>query len=156
MERLRILVIAALLAFSSLPVSGMSNPESVVKNESEIPTVKINEWSNSLWWETTSRDLNRNNIVDWLEEVEDEYAIGVIYEHSPTENDLNLLNEIDVDVRVNVELVNGLLLGIVKAELFHTISNFPGVLMVEPYSKVVFYGDVQTPAIKASNSSRSF
>tara|TARA_Y100001970_G_scaffold246134_1_gene313786 strand:+ start:700 stop:2736 length:2037 start_codon:yes stop_codon:yes gene_type:complete len=152
-ERLRILAIAALLAFSSLPVSGISNPESVIMNESEIPIVKINEWSNSLWWETTSRDLNRNNIVDWLEEVEDEYAIGVIYAHSPTEYDLNLLNEIGVDVRVNVELVNGLLLGIVKAELFQTISNLPGVLMVEPYSKVVFYGDVQTPAIKASNSS---
>ena len=153
MERLRIIAIAALLAFTSLPVSGMSNPESLVKNKSEIPTVKINDWHTSLWWETTSRDLNRNNIVDWLEEVDEEYPIGVMYAHQPTDADYQLLSNIGIHVRYNVSLVNGLLLGVVDSDLFETISNFPGVLMVEPYGKVVFYGDVQTPAIKASNSS---
>ena len=144
---------AALLVFTSLPASGISNPDVNENLLLEMPSVKVNTWEELLWWETTSRDLNRNNIVDWLEEVEDEYPIGVIYDHQPTEEDLVLLSDIGVDVRVNVNLVNGLLLGTVEAELFETISNFPGVLMVEPYSKVVFYGDVQTPAIKASNSS---
>jgi len=152
-ERLRILVVTAILVFTSLPASGISNPDVNENILLEMPSVKVNTWEELLWWETTSRDLNRNNIVDWLEEVEDEYPIGVIYDHQPTEEDLVLLSDIGVDVRVNVNLVNGLLLGTVKAELFETISNFPGVLMVEPYGKVVFYGDVQTPAIKASNSS---
>ena len=80
MERLRIFAIAALLAFTSLPVSGMSNPEYLVKNKSEIPTVKINDWHTSLWWETTSRDLNRNNIVDWLEEVDEEERLELMLE----------------------------------------------------------------------------
>ena len=153
MDRLRILVVAALLVFVSLPASGISAPDVNENSLAEIPSVKVNTWEASLWWETTSRDLNRNNIVDWLEEVEDEYPIGVIYDHLPTDEDLLLLSNIGVDVKVTVNLVNGLLLGTVKSELFETISNFPGVLMIEPYGKVVFYGDVQTPAIKASNSS---
>ena len=153
MDRLRILIVAAILAFTSLPASGIPNPDVNEYLLTEIPSVKVNTWEELLWWETTSRDLNRNNIVDWLEEVDDEYPIGVIYDHQPSEQDLVLLSSIGVDVKVNVDLVNGLLLGTVKAELFDTISNFPGVLMVEPYGKVEFYGDVQTPAIKASNSS---
>ncbi|OIR22089.1 MAG: hypothetical protein BEU02_01780 [Marine Group III euryarchaeote CG-Epi5] len=143
----------AMLVFISLPASGISNPETEGNILSEIPDVKVNSWEEKLWWESTSRDLNRNKIVDWLENIEDEYPIGVIYGHQPTNEDLDLLEEIGLTVKVNVDLVNGLLLGTVNYELFETISNFPGVLMIEPYGKVVFYGDVQTPAIKASNSS---
>ncbi len=153
MERINIMIVTAMLVFISLPASGISNPETEGNFLSEIPDVKVNSWEEKLWWESTSRDLNRNKIVDWLENIEDEYAIGVIYGHQPTNEDLDLLEEIGVTVKVNVDLVNGLLLGIVNHELFETISNFPGVLMIEPYGKVVFYGDVQTPAIKASNSS---
>mgnify|MGYP002883553943 FL=1 len=153
MERINIMVVAAMLVFISLPASGISNPEIEDNIFSEIPDVKVNSWEEKLWWESTSRDLNRNKIVDWLENIEDEYAIGVIYEDQPTTEDLDLLEDIGVSVKVSVDLVNGLLLGTVNSELFETISNFPGVLMIEPYGKVIFYGDVQTPAIKASNSS---
>ena len=153
MQRLRALTIVAVLVFSSLPVSGLDDPESVSLESNIIPKVKENNWIDLPWWETTSRDLNRNGIVDWLEEVEDEYKIGVMYAHQPTESDYQLLSDIGVEVRYHVSLVNGLLLGMVDSDLFETISNFPGVLMIEPYGKVVFYGDVQTPAIKASNSS---
>ena len=147
------MVVTAMLVFISLPASGISNPEIEDNIFSEIPDVKVNSWEEKLWWESTSRDLNRNKIVDWLENIEDEYAIGVIYEDQPSTEDLDLLEEIGVSVKVSVDLVNGLLLGTVNSELFETISNFPGVLMIEPYGKVIFYGDVQTPAIKASNSS---
>ena len=147
------MVVTAMLVFISLPASGISNPEIESNIFSDIPDVKVNSWEEKLWWESTSRDLNRNKIVDWLENIEDEYAIGVIYEDQPTTEDLDLLEEIGVSVKVSVDLVNGLLLGTVNSELFETISNFPGVLMIEPYGKVIFYGDVQTPAIKASNSS---
>ena len=153
MERLRALAVVAILIFSALPVSGLSNPASVISETSEIPTVKDNYWEELPWWETTSRDLNRNGIVDWLEQVEDEYKIGVMYDHQLTEDDFQLLYDIEIDVKYHVTTVNGLLLGSVYSSLFETISNFPGVLMIEPYGKVVFYGDVQTPAIKASNSS---
>ena len=153
MERFRVLTIVAILLFSSLPVSGLNSPDSELTELSIIPEVKENYWEELPWWETTSRDLNRNNIVDWLEQIEDEYKIGVMYDHQPTDEDIFLLSEIGVSVKYHVSLVNGLLLGSVSAELFEVISEYPGVLMIEPYGKVVFYGDVQTPAIKASNSS---
>ena len=73
------MVVTAMLVFISLPASGISNPEIEDNIFSEIPDVKVNSWEEKLWWESTSRDLNRNKIVDWLENIEDEYAIGVIY-----------------------------------------------------------------------------
>ena len=79
--------------------------------------------------------------------------MGVFYDDVITDEDIELLIELGVSVRYQVDSVNGLLLGSVPSELFKTISVLPGVLMIEPYGKVVFYGDVQTPAIKASNSS---
>jgi subtilisin family serine protease len=152
-ERFRALTVVAILVFSSLPVNGIDAPSSESTYFSAIPKVKVNHWEELPWWETTSRDLNRNGIVDWLEEIEDEYSIGVIYDHLPTADDIEFLSEIGVSVNYQVHSVNGLLLGSVKSELFQTISDFPGVLMIEPYGRVIFYGDVQTPAIKASNSS---
>ena len=149
-ERLRALTIVAILIFSALPVSGLNSPDSA---PSEIPTVKENHWEDLPWWETTSRDLNRNGIVDWLEQIEDEYKIGVMYDHQLTEGDFQLLYDVGIDIKYHVTTVNGLLLGTVSSSLFETISNFPGVLMIEPYGHVILYGDVQTPAIKASNSS---
>ena len=153
MERFRALTVVAILVFSSLPVTGIDAPSSESTYFSDIPKVKVNHWEELPWWETTSRDLNRNGIVDWLEEIEDEYSIGVIYDHLPTADDIEFLAEIGVSVNYQVHSVNGLLLGSVNSELFQTISDFPGVLMIEPYGRVIFYGDVQTPAIKASNSS---
>ena len=153
MDRFRVVAIVAILVFSSLPVSGVGSQPPKSEYLSEIPTVKENYWEESPWWETTSRDSNRNGVVDWLEQIETEYPIGVMYDHLPTDADIELLYEIGVSVRYFISSVNGLLLGSVDSDLFPIISDFPGVLMVEPYGKVVFYGDVQTPAIKASNSS---
>ena len=153
MERFRVLTVIAILVFSSLPVTGIDAPSSESTYFSEIPKVKVNYWDELPWWETTSRDLNRNGIVDWLEEIESDYPIGVLYNHEITSKDIELISEIGIEIRYHATSVNGLLLGTVDSNLFQTISDFPGVLMIEPYGKVVFYGDVQTPAIKASNSS---
>ena len=125
MERINIMVVTAMLVFISLPASGISNPEIEGNIFSEIPDVKVNSWEDKLWWESTSRDLNRNKIVDWLETIDDEYAIGVMYDHQPTKEDLILLEDLGITVKVNVDLVNGLLLGTVSSESFETISNFP-------------------------------
>tara|TARA_B100001123_G_scaffold191204_1_gene218194 strand:- start:152 stop:2185 length:2034 start_codon:yes stop_codon:yes gene_type:complete len=152
-DSFRVVAIVAILIFSSLPVSGIESPQSKGKYLSEIPIVKQNQWNELPWWQTTSRDLNRNGVVDWLESVESEYPVGVLYDQDITDEDIESLLNLGIIVRYQVDSVNGLLLGTVSSELFQTISNLPGVLMVEPYGKVVFFGDVQTPAIKASNSS---
>ncbi|MEO2180494.1 MAG: hypothetical protein ABGW86_04345, partial [Candidatus Poseidoniia archaeon] len=153
MERLSTLTIIAVLVLSSLPVSGLDSPDSETGELLIIPKVKENYWQELPWWETTTRDLDRNNIVDWLEGIESNYPIGVLYNHEITSKDIELISEIGVEIRYHATSVNGLLLGTVNSSLFQTISDFPGVLMIEPYGKVVFYGDVQTPATKASNSS---
>ena len=82
MERINILMVAAMLVFISLPASGISNPEEIKAELSVIPNVKVDNWEESLWWESTSRDLNRNKVVDWLETIDDEYAVGVMYDHN--------------------------------------------------------------------------
>ena len=121
-ERLRALTIVAILVFSALPVSGLDSPYSEVSEISEIPKVKVNDWEELPWWETTSRDLNRNGIVDWLEQIEDEYKIGVMYNHELTEDDFQLLYGLGLDIKYHVTTVNGLLLGSVNSSLFETIS----------------------------------
>ena len=153
MRRLNALMMVALLVFSIIPMSGIGSVKDSNIYLSEIPEVKTYHWEESNWWQTTDRDMNRNGVVDWLEQIEDEYKIGVLYDDELTDDDFQLLDDIGLDVKYHVSIVNGLLLGSVNSSLFETISNLPGVLMVEPYGKVVFYGDVQTPAIKASNSS---
>ena len=153
MNRFHVVTIVAILIFSSLPVSGIESLPSKKEYLSEIPIVKQNQWNEMPWWETTTRDLNRNGVVDWLETIESEYPIGVLYDHAVTDEDIELLLDLGITIRYKADSVNGLLLGSVSSELFKIISILPGVLMVEPYVKVVFYGDVHTPAIKASNSS---
>ena len=97
--------------------------------------------------------MNRNGIVDWLEPLEDEYQVGVSFVSEPTDEDLQALVDLGLEVRYYLTSVNALLLGFVEPDLYPQISQLPGVVMVEPYGSVVFYGDVQTPAVKASNSS---
>ena len=49
--------------------------------------------------------------------------------------------------------MNAVLLGQIDVALAPTLAGLTDVVMVEHYGAVVFYGDVQTPAVKASNSS---
>ena len=91
MDRFRVVAIVAILIFSSLPVSGLESTSSKEEYLSVIPTVKQNQWTELPWWETTTRDLNRNGIVDWLESIESEYPVGVLYDHKITDGDIELL-----------------------------------------------------------------
>ncbi|OIR23104.1 MAG: hypothetical protein BET99_00115 [Marine Group III euryarchaeote CG-Epi2] len=120
---------------------------------SEIPEVKIYHWEESNWWQTTDRDLNRNGVVDWLETIEDQYPISISYVSEPTEKDIEILINLGLEIRYSINSVNAFLLGYVNSSLYLQLGSLPNVTMVEPYGRVVFYGDVQTPAIKASNSS---
>ena len=44
MERINILMVAAMLVFISLPASGISNPVEIKAELSEIPNVKVDYW----------------------------------------------------------------------------------------------------------------
>ena len=52
-----------------------------------------------------------------------------------------------------IESVDAVLLGEVDASLAFQLASLHDVVMVERYGNIVLYGDIQTPAVKARNSS---
>ncbi|MGB1098651.1 MAG: S8 family serine peptidase, partial [Poseidonia sp.] len=64
--------------------------------------------------------------------------------------DLAAMNLSVVDV---IESVDAVLLGQVDASLAFQLAALDDVVMVERYGNIVLYGDIQTPAVKARNSS---
>jgi subtilisin family serine protease len=119
----------------------------------EIPKQIANEkFEETPWWLITSLDLNRNKIHDSLESVSGVVKVGLSYDHTPNAEDINSIIELGYSVILDVPEVDGLLIGSVDSNDIEQLSNLKGVVMVERYGDVVFYGDIQTPAVKAKNS----
>ena len=120
----------------------------------EVPQQAEAAWlnDNTPWWERTSLDMNRNNVHDSLETFVGTTGIGLSY--GVEVNDLHLaeLESLNLSVVDVIESVHGVLLGQVNASLAGTLAELDDVVMVERYGDVVFYGDIQTPAVKARNS----
>jgi len=104
------------------------------------------------WWNTTSSDLDRNGIFDSLQTVSGMVNVGLSYDHRPTESDIATLNSLGYKVQLELLSVDALLLGGVDASQVFALAELDGVVMVERYGSVVFFGDVQTTSIKARNS----
>ena len=121
----------------------------------EIPQQTPPQWvdDDTPWWERTVLDLDRNEIHDTLESMIGLTGIGLVYQTDVTESHLNTLEELGLTVVDVIEAVDGVLLGQVNTSLAPTLAALDDVVMVEQYGNVIFYGDVQTPAVKASNSS---
>ena len=121
----------------------------------EIPQQTPPQWvdDDTPWWERTVLDIDRNEIHDSLESMTGVTGIGLVYQTDVTESHLNALEELGLTVVDVIEAVDGVLLGQVNTSLAPTLAALEDVVMVERYGNVIFYGDVQTPAVKASNSS---
>ncbi len=121
----------------------------------QIPPQTSPQWldDKTPWWERTVLDQNRNEIHDSIESVMEVTGIGLVYDTDVTATHLNALEELGLNVVDVIEAVNGVLLGQINTSLAPTLAALDGVVMVERYGEVVFFGDVQTPAVKASNSS---
>ena len=121
----------------------------------EVPQQTPPQWvdDDTPWWERTVLDLDRNEIHDSLESMIGVTGIGLVYQTDVTESHLNALEELGLTVVDVIEAVDGVLLGQVNTSLAPTLAALEDVVMVERYGNVIFYGDVQTPAVKASNSS---
>ncbi|CAI8266114.1 MAG: Serine protease AprX [Methanobacteriota archaeon] len=119
----------------------------------EIPFQISNEkYDDNPWWLTTTLDNNRNKIHDSLETVSEPVSVGISYDHTPVSKDIQLIEEMGYSVNLEVPEVDALLIGTVNSSDILKLSNLDGVVMVERYGEVVFYGDIQTPAVKARNS----
>ena len=104
------------------------------------------------WWTWTSLDSDRNGIHDSLQTASGPVNVGLSYDGRVT--DSNRLDLVRMGHEIHLELpsVNAVLIGDVDASDVHALSQLEGVVMVERYGSLVFYGDIQTPAVKASNS----
>ncbi|MAK05156.1 MAG: hypothetical protein CMA03_04640 [Euryarchaeota archaeon] len=119
----------------------------------EIPNQIPNEkFEDTPWWLITSLDENRNKIHDSLESINGKVNVGLSYDHTPNSEDINSIIELGYSVNLEVPEVDALLIGAVNSSDILKLSNLDGVVMVERYGEVVFYGDIQTPAVKARNS----
>ena len=136
--------------------SDTSGPEYQLLSEGDlthVPTqVAMPAFDTHPWWEVTSLDLNRNRIHDSLENASGPVNVGLSYDHQPTVQDIHTLALLGHSVNLEVPEVDGLLLGAVDADDVGSLADLDGVVMVERYGSLVFYGDVQTPAVKSRNS----
>ena len=121
----------------------------------DIPKQTSPDWvdDNTPWWERTSLDLDRNEIHDSIESRIGVTGTALVYQTDVNDVHLTALADLGLNVVDVLESVNGVLLGQVNTTLAPTLAALDDVVMVEEYGNVVFYGDVQTPAVKASNSS---
>ena len=119
----------------------------------EIPHQAEIWWDEDIeWWDITTLDMDRNGIHDSLQNAIGQVNVGVSYDHVVTEEDRELLKSLGFVINVELPVVNALLLGDIDSSQIWQLTEIDGVVMVERYGSLVFYGDVQTPTVKARNS----
>ncbi len=118
----------------------------------DIPAHQPLIWNDLPWWERTTLDLDRNGIHDSLQTEVGTVWVGLSYDHTPTIEDENRLNELGYTPKWVIPAVDAILIGAVDALNATELSEIEGVVMVERYGSIQFYGDIQTMAVKARNS----
>ena len=107
----------------------------------------------SKWWDVTTLDMDRNGIHDSIQEAVGPVNVGLSFTRAVTDSDRQSLLSMGFEIRQELPVVDAVLLGDIDPTEASGLSQMDGVAMVERYGSLVFYGDVQTPAVKASNSS---
>ncbi len=97
------------------------------------------------WWKVSSLDQDRNGIHDSLQTATGPVNVGLSYAREVTQNDLDSLKLMGLDVHLELDVVDALLLGDVDSSRVWNLSQLDGVVMVERYGSLVFFGDIQTP-----------
>ena len=120
-----------------------------------VPEQTVPAWvgDETPWWERTTLDLNRNRIHDSLESFVGATGIGLSYGTVVNQGHLQALESLNLTVVDVIDAVDAVLLGQVDASMVAELASLDDVVMVERYGEIVLYGDIQTPAVKARNSS---
>ena len=156
---------AVLCAFLLVPLAGSVAPPQVSAFDSEglqlidvgqqtmAPVQAPVSWASpGPWWTWTSLDSDRNGIHDSLQTASGPVNVGLSYDGRITDSNRFDLALAGHDIHLELLSVDALLIGDVDASEVYALSQLEGVVMVERYGSLVFYGDVQTPAVKARNS----
>ena len=104
------------------------------------------------WWERSSLDQDRNKIHDSLQESSFVTGIGLSYETEVNDIHIADLNDLGLEVVDVIESVDAVLLGLINTSMVESLAQLDDVVMVERYGEIHLYGDIQTPAVKARNS----
>ena len=126
-----------------------------VDSTDSIPIQQEPQWAGTetAWWDISSYDINRNGIHDSIESATGMVGMGISYDVEVTEVQLQELANLGIVVVDTLESINSVLIGLQEVNLADSITNLSNVVMVHQYGAVKFYGDIQTPNVKARNSS---
>jgi len=105
------------------------------------------------WWERSALDQDGNSIHDSLQDSDFMTGIGLSYGTEINDAHLAELNDMGLEVVDVIESVDAVLLGIINTSMVESLAQLDDVVMVERYGEIHLYGDIQTPAVKARNSS---
>ncbi len=137
MRRLAAILLAVLLLAGNLQLPAASEPAAPAASTVPVPAAGGDTPPAAPWWERTSRDADRNGIVDWLETRVASTAVGVSYGYQPGERELESLLLAGFEPRLL--LSDAVLLGPVAPERFALAASLPGVMLVEPYGRWLLY-----------------
>ncbi len=104
------------------------------------------------WWERSSLDQDGNKIHDSLQDSIFMTGIGLSYGTEVNDAHIADLNDMGLEVVDVIESVDAVLLGIINTSIVESLAQLDDVVMVERYGDIHLYGDIQTPAVKARNS----
>ena len=97
-------------------------------------------------------DSDRNGVHDSIQSSTGPVNVGLSFSRPITDDDRSSLEALGHSVAVELPSIDAILIGSVNPDDVGELSKLDGVVMVERYGSVVFYGDVQTLAVKARNS----
>ena len=118
----------------------------------DVPSQYPLQTPDAPWWERTSLDSDRNGIHDSLQEGEDKSWVGLSYGRDLNPDDIDTIHAMGIESAIHIPAVDALLLGEINSSAIATLALLDGVVMVEEYGVLQFYGDIQTPATKSSSS----
>ena len=140
-----------------MPASQVAEEGHIAKDIAEgwsldVPSQYLPHAPDPPWWERTSLDLDRNGIHDSLQEDADWSWVGLSYGRDIGPEDIEAVHGLGVESAIHIPAVDALLLGEINSSAIATLALLEGVVMVEEYGVLQFYGDIQTPATKSSSS----
>ena len=104
------------------------------------------------WWERSALDQDRNKVHDSLQESHFITGIGISYGTDVNQGHLAQLEQMGLNVVDVIDSVDAVLLGMLNTSIVGELVALDDVVMVERYGDIHLYGDIQTPSVKARNS----
>ncbi len=147
--------IAASSSGATVETNYLRGPQLVDYGQStEVPEQGEIWWDPDVeWWEVSTLDEDRDGVHDSIQTASGPVNIGLSFSREFSDEDRKTLESMGFGIHLELPIVDAVLLGDVDLSQIPVLAGIEGVAMVERYGLVAFYGDVQTPAVKASNSS---